>query len=480
MHKLVKKYRNLSAPVKASFWFLICGFLQKGISMITTPIFTRLLTTSEYGKYSIYNSWYGIIAIFATLNLSYGVFMQGLVKFDDDKDVFTSSLQGLATTTILICGTIYLLFYRFWDSIFDLPFILMIAMFIDMFAVTAFSFWSSRQRVDFKYKKLVFLTLFNAIATPTVGIIAVTHTMQKVEARVLSSIAIDLIAFGYLYFIQAKNGKQFYNKRYWKYALAFNLPLIPHYLSTIVLSQSDRLMINYLCGSDKAGIYSVAYSLSQVMVIFNASLLNTLNPWIYIKIKKKEYNDIGNVTYYMLVIIAFVNFLLVALAPEAISIMAPKAYYEAIWVIPPVAASVYFMFMYCLFADFEFYYEKTKFIMIASVASALLNIILNNIFIKHFGFIAAGYTTLVCYIVYALGHYIFMRKINKDYMGGIKVYNSKLILLISLVFATACAMLMLLYNYTIIRYEVLGISLVIAVLQKNKIIRLFKQIKEEK
>ena len=76
-YNVLKKYSELPIPLKASFWFLITGFLQKGISVITTPIFTRLLSTSEYGQLSIYNSWAGIITIFATLNLSAGVFMRG-------------------------------------------------------------------------------------------------------------------------------------------------------------------------------------------------------------------------------------------------------------------------------------------------------------------------------------------------------------------------------------------------------------------
>ena len=80
MGNILQKYRKMSVQVRASFWFLICSFLQKGISSITTPIFTRLLTTDEYGQYGAFNSWLGIITIFVTLNLFYGVYTQGLVK----------------------------------------------------------------------------------------------------------------------------------------------------------------------------------------------------------------------------------------------------------------------------------------------------------------------------------------------------------------------------------------------------------------
>ena len=64
---LKSKYNLMPIQVKASFWFLICSFLQKGISVITTPIFTRLLTTSEYGQLNVFNSWLGIITIIVFL-----------------------------------------------------------------------------------------------------------------------------------------------------------------------------------------------------------------------------------------------------------------------------------------------------------------------------------------------------------------------------------------------------------------------------
>ena len=46
---ITSKYRSLSVQAKAALWFTICSFLQKGISFITVPIFTRLMSTEEYG-----------------------------------------------------------------------------------------------------------------------------------------------------------------------------------------------------------------------------------------------------------------------------------------------------------------------------------------------------------------------------------------------------------------------------------------------
>ncbi len=59
----------------------------------------------------------------------------------------------------------------------------------------------------------------------------------------------------------------------------------------------------------------------------------------------------------------------------------------------------------------QFYYEKTQFLMAASMAAAGANVVLNFIFIRLFGYIAAGYTTLACYMLYSVGHYIVSKRI---------------------------------------------------------------------
>ena len=103
--RLKNRYAALPIPVRASLFFLISSFTQKGISMLTTPIFTRLFTPEEFGKYNVFNSWLSIATIIVTLSLTAGVYSQGLVKFEKEREVFSSSLIGLTTVMILgWCG----------------------------------------------------------------------------------------------------------------------------------------------------------------------------------------------------------------------------------------------------------------------------------------------------------------------------------------------------------------------------------------
>ena len=67
INALMEKYRKFPKQVKASFWFVVCGFLQKAISLLTTPIFSRLLSTSDYGVFSVFTTWENIIIIIAMI-----------------------------------------------------------------------------------------------------------------------------------------------------------------------------------------------------------------------------------------------------------------------------------------------------------------------------------------------------------------------------------------------------------------------------
>ena len=175
-NKLLDKYRKIPAPVKASLWFTICNIIQKGISLISMPIFTRLMTTAEYGEYTNYQAWYQIISIFATLNLYYGVFNNGMTKYPKDRERFTSSMTGLTTVLTAVLFVVYLIAPEFWNDKMNLSSLYVYAMFIELFFVPAFNFWAAKERYDYKYRKLVIVTLIMAFGSPLLGVIAVLNT----------------------------------------------------------------------------------------------------------------------------------------------------------------------------------------------------------------------------------------------------------------------------------------------------------------
>ena len=114
--------------------------------------------------------------------------------------------------------------------------------------------------------------------------------------------------------------------------------------------------------------------------------------------------------------------------------------------------------------------------MLASVFGAILNIILNYIFIGIYGYIAAGYTTLICYFFYTLFHYILMNAVCKKYAYGVRPYNAKILLMITIPFLLCGLLLLLTYSYSFIRYGLIVITFIGILLFRGKIINIIKQI----
>ena len=263
---LLKKYRSLPVQAKASIWFLICAFLQKGISVLTTPIFTRLLTAAEYGQFNVFNSWLSILQIFISLNLSFGVYAQGLVKFSEDRYVFSSSMQGLSSILSVFWTIIYILFHNQWNELFGLNTLQMLSMLILIWTTQIFNFWAAEQRVLYKYKKLVILTLIVSIAKPVLGILFIEVATDKVTARIISLMLVEVVCFLGLFISQMRRGHTFFNKAYWKYALLFNIPLVPHYLSTVGTMSAEHAFAD---GETRIHLPGGSLTLSQLTAMLN-------------------------------------------------------------------------------------------------------------------------------------------------------------------------------------------------------------------
>lgn len=474
-----EKKNTGTRAVKASFWFAFCSVVQKGIQFFTVPLFTRLLSTEQYGQYSMYQSWMSLISIFATLNLSAGVYNNALSRYENDRDRYTSSMLGLTTVTVALTFCIYMFAPKWWDHILRLPQIVIVVMFMEILFAASLNFWTVRKRYEFQYKALVVVTLCIAICNPTLGFIGIFMTEERGVARIISTAAVN-IAFGFaLYAINMFRGKKWYVKIYWKYALAFNIPLIPHYLSQIALAQSDRIMIENMFGKTEVAIYSVAYNIGLIMNIVISAINGSFLPWKYQHCKAKQYDVIGKVSNILLVGIAGVSLIPILLAPELIIFIAPAEYAQAVWVISPVTISCFFTFVNSFFVDIEFYYEANKFIMLSSTIAGVTNIILNFIFMWLFGYIAAGYTTLVSYLLLSIANYHYMKRVIQRKGIDSKIYNIRVICLISLILCISASACMMLYRLPLIRYLLILVGMFILWIKKDKAIALLKMYKRD-
>lgn len=478
-NKLKYKYKSLNTPAKAAFWFAFCGILQRGIQFVTTPVFTRLMTTEEYGYVSVFLSWSNIFTVFLTLNLFLGAFNNGMIQNNEHRDEYVSSMQGLVTVISLVLFFFYFLTRDFWNNILEMSTVMVSIMFLEILFRASLSFWSAKQRFEYKYISLFIVTLFFIIFAPFVSIISILllPLYDAAEVKIYSNAFAIIIICLPVYIYNLTKGRCFFNANFWSFGFLFNVVLIPHYLSGIILNQSDRIMIQKMVGNSEAGIYSLAYSASMVLSVVTTSINQSIAPWLYQKLNSHQYEDIPRITLSIFLAVAITILIFIAFAPECVIIFGGLSYKEAIWIIPSVASSLYFSFIFQIYANVEFFFMKNRYITYASVGGAVLNIILNYYAIQYFGYIAAGYTTLLCFILFALSHCYFVKVVTKEYINCISLFYTKKIFLIGFILVLLSQSMLFIYENYIVRYCALISFITIGVLKRDHIIKFIGELK---
>ncbi len=476
----ITKIRNKicgSEEAKASTAYIICSVLQKSMALITLPIFARLLTKEELGVSTVYSSTLAVAIIFSTLNLPYGSFAPAMMKHEKDRDGYISAVNTICILFTSFYFLVYFIFHSYINNFLDLPTELMILMGFEMLFSTSTLFWMGKARFELKYKPFIIITLLTTVLGTLSSLLAVLLFPNKGIVKVIAhGVVVCMIGLPIM-FISMYKGKKCLNKQYWKYALTFNIPLVPYYLSQIIFNQSDRLMINNMIGKGEAAMYGVAYQLAFVLTFILNAINNSFVPWMYKKLKENKLQENKNISIMISIIMAVLILGVIALAPEIIIIMAGEQYLPAVWVVPPVAMSLLLLFYAQLFINVEFYFEEKSKLVGASILAAVVNIVLNYFGIKNFGYIASGYTTLISYILFAICNYIAMKNICRKKSLDSNLYNIKILVVIFLVFVILGFGFAALYSYMYIRYGIIAVCLISVILLNKRIIEIINKIR---
>ena len=353
----------------------------------------------------------------------------------------------------------------------ELPSSLIYIMVLYYLTTPAFQFWSGRQRYEYRYKALALITILSALTSMIVGIIAVLNTPDGNSATVKIFVTEGInIAIGLFFILYTGYRARFrINLDYCKYALTFNIPLLPHYLSMYVLSSSDRIMITKMVGLSATAIYSVSYTVASVINILWQSIDASLSPWIYEKLNSNDKERVRAVTGKTISIFAAACLFCTLFAPEIMTILAPEEYSAGIYVIPPVTAGVFFTAMYSVYMRVELFYKQSGFATVATSIAALVNIFLNYIFIRLFGAVAAGYTTMISYALLAVLHYFNIKRKHYD-----TAFDNKKFLIMSILVIAATCLISFTYSLSVVRYIVIAAGFVLAIKNKKYIISIIK------
>lgn len=472
---MLEKWKAMPDSAKSSIAFVFSSFVLRGVSFITTPVFTRVMDVTQYGIIATYLSWVSIIEVFALLGLtSAGVFNVGLSEYSDSRDQYISSVLMLCNITTVLFFIVIAICKAFLGEGFLLTGDLLLLMFVHFIFSPSQVFWITRQRYEFKYKLAFLQVVSSAILSQVISIFLVTQADGDHVASVkLWGAEIGTLLFNIpLYFLLYKRGKTVLNIALWKQILVFALPLIPHYLAQHVMSSADRIMVSEMVSEADAGIYSVVANISMVATIVWSAINGSLIAYTFENLKIKEYKKINGTATLLVLGYGVVCFAICLIAPEVLLILAPPEYHIGIYAVPPIAGVAFLSALYNVFANIEFYHKKSNYITLATIVATVINFVLNYLLIPRYSFIAASYTTLFSYIVLVFMHYGGYRKSSVD-----KIYNGKTILLISTLTILACEACNFLYGSVVLRYCIMALLLFILAWKRKSVIGMVKSLR---
>ena len=394
------------------------AILSQLVGFLLIPVYTRFLTTADYGVLNLVVLTADVIGIVASLKAG-----DTMIRFYyESRDV---RQRNLVVSTIifniiffgmLILLPLYLLSNYFSQVILndsDFGYLFQMA-FTSMMLNMLFSIAMTYIQIQEKSIKFVTLSLTKLLMAVSLNIYFVVVLKIGVFGIVLSTLITSIIfTLITIPLLIKKVGFKF--SLYWtKQLLRFGLPFIPSTLANKASHASDRYFLKFYLTMSQVGIYSLGYRLGAVIHnIFNVSLFRVLN--VRIMAIHKEDNApqvIAKLASYSLMFLCFLGLGISIFSKDIVMLMTPETYWDAAKIIPPITLC------YIIFASESFAIipiiisKKTERLSAVNLICGLLNIGLNFIFIPRFGINGAVLVTLIT----------FSLKIVSIYFVGAKLY----------------------------------------------------------
>lgn len=464
-NNLSHEQRSNSA-IKSGLWYTISSISVKATLIITTPIFTRLMSTTDYGISATFTTWFSLLNVVCSLNLWYSI-GRAKLDFSGKLDEYVGSIQLLALLFTISIGMISFSFIDEVCVLLELSKPLVIALFLYLLAYPAVQFTQAKFKYLYNYKGNIAITIYITISSMLISFILVLvlkdqRALGKSLGAVISAL---LLALG-IWIYTLKNMWVRINFKYWGYALNISVPLILNSISLNILAQSDRIFITKFSGSHYTGIYSLAYSYAVLINIILNSVNEAWLPWFHDTLNDGFKEQIKKNVRPLVIFGCWFGVGCIALAPEAIAILGGESYLEGIWVVPPVTLGVVCSYIFQQYEHIELHLKKTWYISIGTIIAAIINVLLNYIFVQIYGFVAAAYTTLFCYFILMVIHHFVTRRIL-----DIHLYDDKFMYLALISTCLLSSVFMLLYDvFWLWRWILIVIISVVFLLTNKKVI----------
>ncbi|MAX80973.1 MAG: hypothetical protein CL843_12475 [Crocinitomicaceae bacterium] len=214
-----------------------------------------------------------------------------------------------------------------------------------------------------------------------------------------------------------------YNKSIIKGIINYSLPLVPNAVLGAAIGFTDKLFITNYLGIEANGIYSVAFQLGMIISLLQNSFNQAWAPWLYKELSKDEisYRPILKYSVYFALGFFVVCLGIVFVAPHFLEYL-NKEYAVPFQVVAFVMGGFFFHGLYKLFVNYLYYYRQTNLILFITISVAVMNIVLNWIFVPVLGMEGAALATLGAFLTQlTVTAFIVQRKYKLPWKSLIKV-----------------------------------------------------------
>ena len=322
----MNQYKSL---IKNSFLFAIGSIGSKAISFFMLPLYTRMLTTSDYGQLDVLQTTISLLIPLITFQAIEAVFRYS-VDMRENKSASSVLMNGilLCLFGMLISLLLFPVFARIEPFSTYLLFFYLILFFSMMNGVL-----KQFVRGLGKIKIFVVSDLAYTASFVTFNIIFLVYLKMGLKGYFLSMVLAHLITtfillvFGSVF--KYLNFKSF-DKSFMKTMLIYSIPLIPNGLMWWVMNVSDRYILTYFLGFDATGIYSVSYKFPSLITLMNSIFFMAWQLSAMQEYGKEGYdnfykNIFGVLSSFLLLITAVVLLILKPL----MSVFVADAFYES-------------------------------------------------------------------------------------------------------------------------------------------------------
>lgn len=400
---------------RVAFFNILSIILLNGISIITGPLFSRMLGTSGYGTLKIYNIWVSVIAIVFTLQTQQTLVNAQVRYPEETQKRYQSAAMGLSVLVFSVCAGLVLLFLKPVSELLDLQQPLILLMLLQAFGTFCVDFLNTKYIYEFKAGRNMVISLVVTLVTLVLSVILILQL--PFETRYYGRIVAIAATYGLIGLpvcaMILLQGKVFFHREFWKFCFFLAIPAVFHNLSDLILGQSDQVMLQHMLGVDTVGTYGYAWTFGNILFVIFGALNRTWCPFFFDEMKqgKQEAMLVKTRNFLELFTILACGFIL--LTPEFYHVYASREYWPGTMVIPLFVVSYYINFLCTFPVNYEYYRMKTKVVAAVTIFSSLANIAMNYVLIKAIGMAGAALATALSHGLQLLLHHLYCKKLGQ-------------------------------------------------------------------